>query len=273
MRSSDLRKIRDVLAGRSQGCILTADCRPLLAALPDDAPIAIVSDPPWGIQFVQHQASTGRPASNAVDHWIRRNAGIRVAGDDCPFEPAPLLRWPVILVGAGRFASRVPPGGTWMTWDKAPAKAPADTFSDSEFLWCSRPYVKRNVIRVLWKGICCCDRTRESGRRRHPMQKPILLMERMILALCPAAPVAGARPAAGLGRPLASPSGAADWDRVVVDPYCGVGSTLLAAMGLGRRYVGIDIDARWTRIARLRVRGLTGRDIDARLHNSAMQTG
>ncbi len=44
-----------------------------------------------------------------------------------------------------------------------------------------------------------------------------------------------------------------DWDRavpgVVVDPFCGSGTTCLAAAMLGRNWVGIELDGMYCRLA------------------------
>lgn len=40
----------------------------------------------------------------------------------------------------------------------------------------------------------------------------------------------------------------------VLDPYCGVGSTLVAAKMLGRNYIGIDISEEYCEIARMRIK-------------------
>lgn len=44
-----------------------------------------------------------------------------------------------------------------------------------------------------------------------------------------------------------------DPDDIVLDPFCGEGTTLLAALMLGRRAIGVDIDPRWAEKARLTI--------------------
>src|ERR1700688_4951431 len=72
-----------------------------------------------------------------------------------------------------------------------------------------------------------------SGNALHPTQKPIEALEPLIHAFCP-------------------PAG------IVLDPFCGSGSTLLAAHNTGRRYVGIEIDQAHYRTACLRLKKATG---------------
>jgi adenine-specific DNA-methyltransferase len=69
----------------------------------------------------------------------------------------------------------------------------------------------------------------------HPCQYPIELIERCVLAL----------------------TEEADW---VLDPYCGVGSALLAALRHGRKAIGIDKEANYISIAKQRIEDFyTGR--------------
>ena len=46
---------------------------------------------------------------------------------------------------------------------------------------------------------------------------------------------------------------AAPQDGIILDPFCGSGTTCVAAKKLGRRWIGIEIDESYARIARERV--------------------
>lgn len=69
-------------------------------------------------------------------------------------------------------------------------------------------------------------------------------------------------------------------DDLVLDPFMGSGSTLVAASQLGRRYVGVDLDAEYVALARERVAsegavnvaawdGSSGRDVIERVLSDA----
>jgi site-specific DNA-methyltransferase (adenine-specific) len=58
---------------------------------------------------------------------------------------------------------------------------------------------------------------RYTGNRLHPTEKPVTPLLPLIEAFCPAG-------------------------GIVLDPFCGSGSTLAAARQCGRRFIGIEID-------------------------------
>ncbi|MHA6781896.1 DNA methyltransferase [Pseudonocardia saturnea] len=75
-------------------------------------------------------------------------------------------------------------------------------------------------------------------RLGYPTQKPVGLMERIINASCPP-------------------------DGVVLDPFCGCGTTLDAAVRLNRRWIGIDITYLSVDLIRNRLRTTHGDSIDS----------
>jgi site-specific DNA-methyltransferase (adenine-specific)/modification methylase len=205
------------------------DCVEVLPTL--DGVDAVVSDPPFGIAYVHSGGGRSPPNGDGVRAATgRRNSGIKIAGDSQPFDPSHLcLRWPCLLWGANHYAARIPSGGTWIAWDKAVGLGPDDTFADCEFAWCSLAGVKRNIVRFLWKGIACVKVGEDGGERVHPMQKPVGLMRASIGLL-------------GLGA-----------DATVCDPYAGSGSTGMACVRDGYRFVGIEIDERYCEVASRRI--------------------
>lgn len=60
---------------------------------------------------------------------------------------------------------------------------------------------------------------RYTGNRLHPTQKPVAIFQPLIASFCPAG-------------------------GVVLDPFCGSGSTLVAAHQAGRSYLGIELERR-----------------------------
>lgn len=180
------------------------DCLDVLPQIQADA---CVTDPPYGIAY-QH-------SGGGLGVGARRNSKQPIHGDEDPFDPAPLLRFPVVLMfGADHFRARLPDGGTILAWDKHTGIGPNDSFADAEFAW-TNLRVKRNVIRFLWKGVSCVKAGEENGSRPHPTTKPQGVM-RWCLDLMPEA-------------------------QTIVDPYMGSGSTGVAAIAMGRKFIGIEI--------------------------------
>ncbi|OZB49423.1 MAG: hypothetical protein B7X60_01290 [Polynucleobacter sp. 39-45-136] len=189
---------------------------------------AIVSDPPYGIGF-QHN---GCGKNKRMPACARTE---KIHGDDVPFDPAPWTaacgdKKSIVLFGADHYKTRLPEGGRFICWDKSCGQGPAASFSDAEFAWTNRRN-PRSIFRHFWAGALRADDGFDSktAKRAHVSQKPVNLM-----AWC----IEHAR--IGL-------------DKVVLDPFMGSGSTGVAALMSGRKFVGVEIDPAHFEVARQRI--------------------
>jgi site-specific DNA-methyltransferase (adenine-specific) len=170
---------------------------------------AILADPPYGINYKPLRGSNG---SKKWGNEI-------VTGDATPFDPAPLLirRRPTILWGANHYASKLPDSGGWLVWDKSPGGIREGfIYSHAELAWTNLSS-RVSKFSLEWQG---SDRG-DGELFLHPTQKPVALM-RWCLAMLPG---------------------------VVLDPFCGSGTTLRAAKDLGRKAIGIEIEEHYCEIA------------------------
>lgn len=216
------------------------DCRDILPTLPRAD--AIVSDPPYGQGLntnVTGKSVTGRkPGSGrpyAIQDKRRKTArgihstgvatqfpdGIEGDNPNDPFDVATLLGYSdrILLWGAHKFAEKLP-RGRWLAWDKVPTGKVRDQ-GDGEMAWTNvSPDAVTRFYRLLWDGVCVGAAARHevtAGQRRvHPTQKPQALM------------------AWSLGF-VDAPAGG-----VICDPCMGAGSTGLAALDAGYRFIGIE---------------------------------
>lgn len=206
------------------------DCREILPTLgPVDL---LIADPPYGVSLQAYKPSrVVRPYTKAGDIQRRAEANdhrfANIVGDDVPFDPAPLLFFPkVVLWGANHYASRLPDSACWLSWDKKCGKAADSAIGDCELAWTKGlPFVTVRAFRHMWAGF---QRDSQVGDKRlHPTEKPIALME-WCLSFFPRA-------------------------LTVLDPYMGSGTTGVACTKLGRQFIGIEIEPRYFDIACRRI--------------------
>jgi len=178
---------------------------------------AIVTDPPYGIGFKWTGADRSNSKAGGLS-WgrVQSKDTVRewqdISGDAEPFDPAPWLRFPqVILWGANNYGG-LPAARRWLVWDKRRDTTP-DDHGDAELAWTNLPGVVR-VHRQLWRGIVREGEENVSrSPKHHPTQKPVALMTWCV------------EMTAG----------------VVCDPYMGSGSTGVACARLGRPFIGVEI--------------------------------
>ena len=163
---------------------------------------AIVADSPWGMD-----ANTD--SSRFSGGNTSRGAGVAkppVVDDDKPFDPSPWLDFPkVVLFGANHFAQRLPVGTT-LVWIKRSDRAFGTFLSDAEIAW-----------RKGGHGVYCFREPRpRPDDDSHPTEKPVALMRWVIQGL------------------------KLEPGSLIADPFMGSGSTGVAAVREGFRFVGVE---------------------------------
>lgn len=192
--------------------IYCADCRDVLPHLP---PVDLVlTDPPYGMDLDTNYSGFNGWSGKGIE-WEP------IVGDDRPFDPSPWLKFPhAVLWGAQFYASRLPDNGAWFVFNKRGNGKPSEIcFGDCELAWTNLNRQSVRMFSHMWHGV---SRWSSEGTL-HPSQKPVALM-RWCLDFFPDA-------------------------QTILDPFMGSGTTLRAAMDLGRKAIGIEIEERYCEIA------------------------
>lgn len=180
---------------------------------------AVITDPPYGIGYEVNARGARGFLKGADVRELSTAPAPAVAGDDAPFDPTPWLAYGrCAFFGANHFSDQLPTG-RWLVWDKRRDSVP-DAHSDCELLWLSGDHREASrVHRQKWRGIVReGEENLNYSPKLHQNQKPVALLARVIAAL-------GLVPG-----------------EVVLDPFMGSGSTGVAAMRAGLRFVGVEID-------------------------------
>ena len=198
----------------------------------------VLTDPPYGIGIVKAQPG-GKGEVGGSTRFAATRLYSPVKNDDKPFDPTWLLALgdDQIIFGAQYFASRLRDQAAWLCWDKGMGETA--TFSGFELAWSSFTGRAR-MYRHRWSGMVRAgDRRTELADRVHPTQKPVGLMKQILDDI-------------GKG-----------YD-VVLDPYLGSGSTLIACEILKRRCYAMEIEPAYVDVAVARWEAFTGRKANRR---------
>ena len=174
---------------------------------------AVVTDPPYGIDY-------GRQGQFKASHgwgaW-REKVGWDVERPErkC-FEALLQQSDEQIIWGGNYFTDWLPPVMRWLVWDKMQREF---SLADCEFAWTSQQKAARIFSYPRAKA-------RLDGKE-HPTQKPVELIS-WCLGFVPDA-------------------------RTILDPFMGSGTTGVACIKFGRRFIGVELDPRYFDIARRRL--------------------
>lgn len=194
--------------------LILGDCREILPTL--GKVDAVVTDPPYGMNW---DADTTRLRTSSRTTIVRPKTQWKpICGDATPFDPQPFIAFPeAILFGCNHFGARLPVGTT-LVWLKRYDAAFGSFLSDAELAWQKGGHGVYCFRDVSLQG--------ESLSKSHPTQKPLPLMEWCIKR------VKGS---------------------TILDPFMGSGTTGVACVRLGRKFIGIEIDPGYFDIACKRI--------------------
>lgn len=185
------------------------DCLEVLPVL--DKVDAVVTDPPYGIGESAGRAKTRTSGLGSKTGDAYRKDYGNNDWDDKPIDSKLFDairakgKWQVIF--GGNYYP-LPPTSCWLVWDKLNG----DTdFADCELAWTNLPKAIRR-IQYLWNG---CMRANGEKRDGHPTQKPLGVMKWCIKHIPPP-------------------------NDVILDPFMGSGTTGVACVNLGRKFIGIE---------------------------------
>ena len=198
-----------------------ADCMDVLPTLPKVD--AVITDPPYGIGEAAGKAKT-RTGPKSIGG---RGYAVKDYGNDSwddktvPDELIALVRdvsdWQIIF--GGNYYS-LPPTKCWLVWDKVNT----GDFADAELAWTNLKKAVR-LKRYMWNGMI---RENKEPRGDHPTQKPIGIMKWCI-------------------------SNLPDGTQTILDPFMGSGTTGVAAVEMGKIFIGIEREPKYFEIACKRI--------------------
>ena len=148
------------------------DCLDVMKGWPDGAVDAVVTDPPYGIENAKFRARLPDTKGDVDSRSIQGDGDLR-----CVAGLIQLLANEAVIWGANNFPHLLPHKGRWLCWDKRLSVA-ADRMLGSSFelAWTSKRSGFDKMIRCLHGGVVNADK----GKRRHPTQKPVAVMEASI---------------------------------------------------------------------------------------------
>src|SRR3990167_1595648 len=194
--------------------LLLGDCRDVLPTL--GRVDAVVTDPPYGIGIAK-RGTVGTSKAAQVRDYGKSDWDNAPPSAETIAQLRSISQWQILF--GGNFFD-VPPSSCWLVWDKLNS----GDFADCELAWTNLPKAVRR-LQLLWNGMI---RAPGEPRGDHPTQKPIGLMRWCIAQL---------------------PYDA----RSVLDPFMGSGTTGVAAVLMGRDFIGIEIDPTYFDIACRRI--------------------
>jgi DNA modification methylase len=189
------------------------DCMDILPTL--DKVDAVITDPPYGINENSKKVASRGKLAAPKDYG------------DFDWDKAPPPDALIELIRTkGQYQAffggnyfTLPPTSCWLVWDKLNG---SNDFADCELAWTNWPKAVRR-LQWRWNGMI----RQGNEERYHPTQKPLEVMK-WVIELCPKA-------------------------NTILDPFMGSGTTGVAAVQMGRKFIGIEREPKYFEIACKRI--------------------
>ena len=176
---------------------------------------AVITDPPYGINENHKKVASRGKLAAATDYG------------EFDWDKSPPTNELIELIRTkGQYQAffggnyfNLPPTSCWLVWDKMNS----GDFADCELAWTNWHKAVRR-LQWRWNGMI----RQGNEKRYHPTQKPLEVMK-WVIDLCPKADT-------------------------ILDPFMGSGTTGVAAVQMGRKFIGIEREPQYFEIACERIK-------------------
>jgi DNA modification methylase len=176
---------------------------------------AVVTDPPYGLDMAARGTVGSGKLAPPTDYGKSDWDALPASHEQIALIRACSLHQ--IIFGGNYFD--LPPSSCWLVWDKQNT----GDFADCELAWTN---LDKAVRRIYWRWNGMIRRGNEE--RFHPTQKPLGVMRWCIEHLPPDT-------------------------RTILDPFAGSGTTGVAAIQMGKRFIGIEREPAYFDVMRRRI--------------------
>jgi len=203
--------------------IYNADCLEIMKQFKDKSFDLVLTDPPYGIKRDSGFGGFGGFGEEKIQRRIYDDNWDNERPNKDYFDNILRVSKKAIIFGGNYFADLLPQGKHWLVWDKLNTMP---SFGDCELIWTNfdRNSVKKYVVQ--WNGLLGKEKN-----RYHPTQKPLALILRLVREYT-------------------------NINDIILDPFIGSGTILVAAKELNRRAAGIELEKKYCDIAIKRIKNI-----------------
>lgn len=202
----------------SESTLLQGNCLELMKNIPDGSVDMVLTDPPYG-----KSADKGTNGFGVAKNRKYVGGWDKAAPTKEVFDELQRISKNMMIFGGNYFANNLPVSNCWIFWDKKGDIAFQNPFADGELIYTT---FKKPVKRIVFRQQGFISDSKD--KRYHPTQKPTELIEILL-------------------NTYTKPGD------TILDPFMGSGSTGVACVNTGRKFIGIELDTGYFEIARKRI--------------------